>query len=138
MSGPHNSRKNKIDYSAVSTFQTRALRESMANFRAVLATICGQNEQFRVDPAHWLEDYALPGAKIRFGGAYTLNGPKSWVQRQAAALRPHSVDRVRRIQIDESMLRAPVLLFRQGERLKHTLPTEKVSLIRRPPIFCFH
>jgi len=88
----------KIDYSAVIPFKHGLFERAWANFRAgARADLRPAYEQFRVDQAHWLEDYALFRAlKIRFGGAYYLEWPAELVQRQAAAL-----DQVRSEQTDQ-------------------------------------
>ena len=63
--------QDKIDYSAVIPFKHGLFERAWANFSAgARADLRPAYEQFRVDQAHWLEDYALFRAlKIRFAGA---------------------------------------------------------------------
>src|SRR6266436_46737 len=126
--------QNKIDYSAVIPFKHGLFERAWANFSAgARADLRPAYEQFRVDQANWLEDYALFRAlKIRFGGAYYLEWPAELVQRQAAAL-----DQVRSEltgQIDQVCF-AQFLLFRQGERLKAHAHRKGLSLIGDLPFF---
>ena len=124
----------KIDYSAVIPFKHGLFERAWANFGAgARADLRPAYEQFRVDQANWLEDYALFRAlKIRFGGAYYLEWPAELVQRQAAAL-----DQVRSEQTDQidEVCFAQFLLFRQGERLKAHAHRKGLSLIGDLPFF---
>jgi 4-alpha-glucanotransferase len=126
--------QDRIDYDAVIPFKQELLKKVWANFTAgARADLRPAFEQFRSDQADWLEDYALfRTLKARFGGAYYLEWPRAFVQREAAAL-----DRVRHEAADqiEQLCFSQFLVFRQSDRLKQYAHAKGVSLIGDLPFF---
>jgi 4-alpha-glucanotransferase len=103
--------KTDVDYDAVIAFKDGLLQKVWANFRGgARRELKRDYEQFRVDQAHWLNDYALfRSLKARFAGASYLEWPAEFVWQSSAAMA-----RARRelaAQIDQVCL-AQFLLFR--------------------------
>jgi 4-alpha-glucanotransferase len=126
--------KVAVEYDTVSAFKHDLLQKVWANFSAGAGReIKHAYEQFRVDQAHWLNDYALFWSlKARYEGASYLEWPAELVRRNSA-----SVARARRelaSRIDQVCL-AQFLLFRQGQRLKEYARARGVQLIGDLPFF---
>jgi len=123
-----------VDYNTVIPFKQRLLETAWNHFRAgARADLRTAYEQFRVEQAHWLEDYALFRAlKARHQGAYYLEWPAELVQRERSALA-----RARRDLADpiDQVRWAQFLLFRQGVRLKEHAWTRGLRLIGDLPFF---
>jgi 4-alpha-glucanotransferase len=126
--------EHETDYDRVIPFKHQLLETAWARFKAgACSDLRPAYEQFCHDQAHWLNDYALFRAlKARFGGAYYLEWPAEFVQREPAAL-----DRARRELADDIGLACFVqfLLFRQGERLKAHAHSKGLKLIGYLPFF---
>jgi len=124
----------KVDYDVIIPFKYRILEEAWANFQAgARADLRVGYEQFCLDQAHWLNDYALFRAlKAKFGGAYYLEWPKEIIQRE-----PDALDRARRELADRVGLAcfAQFLLFRQADRLKAYANRKGIKLIGDLPFF---
>jgi 4-alpha-glucanotransferase len=126
--------KTAVEYDAVSAFKDKLLQTVWANFSARAGReLQRAYEQFRVDQAHWLNDYALfRSLKSKHQGVHYLQWPAELVGRDLAA-----VERARReleSEIDQSCL-AQFLLFRQGQRLKDYAREKGVQLIGDLPFF---
>jgi len=126
----------KIDYSAVIPFKHGLFERAWANFRAgARADLRPAYEQFRVDQAHWLEDYALFRAlKIRFGAHITLNGPQSWCS--AKQRRSTRFDPSRRIKSTKYASRS-FCCSAKANGLKAHAHRKGLSLIGDLPFFVF-
>jgi 4-alpha-glucanotransferase len=126
--------QNEVDYNAVIAFKQRLLEKALANFSAgARADLRSEYRQFLGEQAQWLEDYALFRAlKTKFNGAYYLEWPAEFVERDPAAL-----DRARHElagQIGQTCF-AQFLLFRQCQRLKSHANANGVRLIGDLPFF---
>ena len=126
--------QDQVDYNAVIAFKQRLLEKAWANFSAgARADLRAEYRQFLGEQAQWLEDYALFRAlKTKFNGAYYLEWPAEFVERDPAAL-----DRARRelaVQIGQTCF-AQFLLFRQCQRLKAHAHSNGVRLIGDLPFF---
>jgi 4-alpha-glucanotransferase len=126
--------QDEVDYKAVIAFKQRLLEKAWTNFIAgARADLRTEYQQFLGEQTQWLEDYALFRAlKTKFNGAYYLEWPAEFVERNPAAL-----DRARRElagQIGQICF-AQFLLFRQGQRLKAHAHSNGVRLIGDLPFF---
>lgn len=123
-----------VDYDSVVPFKHQLLEKAWANFRAgARPDLRGAFERFRIDQAHWLEDYALFRAlKAKYNGAYYLEWPADLVQRNAAALAQARRDLAS--QISEVSF-GQFLLLRQAERLREHAHAKGVRLIGDLPFF---
>jgi 4-alpha-glucanotransferase len=123
-----------IDYGAVIPFKHGLFDKAWSNFRAgARADLRPVFERFRNDQADWLEDYALFRVlKEKFNGAYYLEWPAEFVDRDPAAL-----DRARREMADQigEVCFVQFLLWRQGERLKTHARSKGVGIIGDLPFF---
>jgi 4-alpha-glucanotransferase len=130
----HTFSTKSIDYESVIPFKHRLLDTSWSHFRAgARPDLRPAYEQFCVDQARWLDDYALFRAlKIRHGGAYYLEWPVELIRRDPAAL-----DRARRELSDpiDQVRWSQFLLFRQGARLKEHATASGLRLIGDLPFF---
>jgi len=123
-----------VDFDGVRTFKYQLLATAWRNF----STGWGSDlrpafEQFGLDQAHWLDDYALFRVlKANYAGTSYLQWPDELLRRAPAAL-----DRVRRDLADEieRVRFAQFLLFRQGARLKAHARAKGVRLIGDLPFF---
>jgi 4-alpha-glucanotransferase len=126
--------QDEVDYKAVIAFKQRLLDKAWADFNAgTRADLSTEYRQFLGEQTQWLEDYALFRAlKTKFNGAYYLEWPVEFVERDPAAL-----DRARRElagQIGQTCF-AQFLLFRQAQRLKAHAHGNGVRLIGDLPFF---
>ena len=80
--------KNAVDYNAVIAFKYKLIERAWSSFSAMRRSgLRLDYDQFCLDQAHWLDDYALFRAlKARHGGAYYLDWPAEFVRREPAAL----------------------------------------------------
>ena len=124
----------EVDYPTVTRFKHRLLERAWSNFRAGAAEgLRPAFERFRLDQAHWLDDYALFRAlKIRHGGAHYLDWPEPLVRRDPAAL-----DAARRELADLIDLArfGQFLVVHQGDRLRDYARTRGVHFIGDLPFF---
>ena len=123
-----------VDYASVSPFKRRMLKKAWGNFRAgARPDLRLAYDQFCVDQAHWLDDYALFRAlRFKFSGAYYLEWPPELVERKAAALeqtRRELADPIAEVSFVQ------FLLFRQAERLKAYARHSGLMLIGDLPFF---
>jgi len=126
--------QDEVGYNAVIAFKQGLLEKAWTNFSAgVRADLRAAYQQFLGEQAQWLEDYALFRAlKTKFNGAYYLEWPAEFVERDPAAL-----DRAQRElagQIGQTCF-AQFLLFRQCQRLKAHAHANGVRLIGDLPFF---
>jgi 4-alpha-glucanotransferase len=130
----HSTAATLIDYDIVIPFKLHLLETAWNHFRAgARADLRPAYEQFRVEQAHWLEDYALFRAlKARHQGAYYLEWPAELVRRDRAALagaRRDLADQIDKVRF------AQFLVFRQGARLKEHARAKGLRLIGDMPFF---
>jgi 4-alpha-glucanotransferase len=91
------------------------------------------NDQFCVEQAHWLDDYALFRAlKARHGGVSYLEWPAELVYREPVAL---AEARRNLAELMGQVCFAQFLLFRQGKRLREHAHARGVRLIGDLPFF---
>ena len=130
----HSFPSTAIDYDAVIPFKHRLLETAWDHFRAgARPDLQPTYEQFCVEQAHWLEDYALFRAlKARHHGAYYLEWPAELVRRDPAALARARQDLVDPI---DQFRWAQFLLVRQGARLKERAGARGLRLIGDLPFF---
>jgi len=123
-----------IDYDAVIPFKHALLDRVWTHFNSGASRdLRSAFEEFRMDQAHWLEDYALFRAlKARYNGAYYLEWPLELVQRTSVALAQARRDLA--TQIDQICF-AQFVLFRQWARLKSYAHAKGVRLIGDLPFF---
>ncbi len=130
----HSFSQTEVDYDAVIPFKHQLLKTAWTNFHAGGdARLRPAFEQFCQDQSHWLNDYALFRAlKAKFSGAYYLDWPKEFVDREPAA-----IERARQELADQIGLIcfAQFLSFRQADRLKEHAHSKGVSLIGDLPFF---
>jgi 4-alpha-glucanotransferase len=126
--------KNAVDYDSVIPFKHKLLEKAWTNFRSLShSALRPEYDQFCLDQAHWLDDYALFRAlKTRHGGAYYLDWSSEFVRREPATLA-----RARRdlAELIEQVRFAQFLLFRQGKRLREYSRAAGVRLIGDLPFF---
>jgi 4-alpha-glucanotransferase len=126
--------KNAVDYDSVIPFKHKLLEKAWTNFRSLShSALRPEYDQFCLDQAHWLDDYALFRAlKTRHGGAYYLDWSSEFVRREPATLA-----RARRdlAELIEQVRLAQFLLFRQGKRLREYAHAAGVHLIGDLPFF---
>jgi 4-alpha-glucanotransferase len=123
-----------VDYELVSAFKERLIEKAWNRFRQLRSgDLLLEYEQFRLEQATWLEDYALFRAlKAKFGGAYYICWPAELVERRPTAL----ADAKRELKDEIDRFRfAQFLLFRQGEQLKAYAHSKGVTLIGDLPFF---
>ena len=90
-------------------------------------------DQFCIEQAHWLDDYALFRAlKAGHGGVCYLEWPEDLVQRQPAALAEARRDLA---ELTDRFCFTQFLLFRQGKRLREHARAKGVHLIGDLPFF---
>ena len=130
----HSLPKNAVDYNAVIPFKYKLLEKAWSSFSAMRRSALRLDyDQFCLDQAHWLDDYALFRAlKARHGGAYYLDWPAQFVRREPAALAGARRDLAELI---ERVRFAQFLLVRQGKRLKEYARARGVHLIGDLPFF---
>jgi 4-alpha-glucanotransferase len=126
--------KNAVDYNAVIAFKDKLIEKAWSSFSAMRGSALRLSyDQFCLDQAHWLDDYALFRAlKARHGGAYYLDWPAEFVRREPAALARERRDLAELI---EQVRFAQFLLFRQGKRLREYARAAGVHLIGDLPFF---
>ena len=127
-------RKNAVDYEVVIPFKHKLLEKAWATFSAIPRSALRLDyDQFCVEQAHWLDDYALFRAlKARHGGVCYLEWPAELVRREPASLAQARRDLAELI---EQFRFAQFLLFRQGKRLTEYARARGVHLIGDLPFF---
>ena len=123
-----------IDFEAVRQFKSGLLDTAWRNFRAGRRSdLRSAFEQFGLDHAHWLDDYALFRAlKARYAGASYLQWPEPLVRRVPAALESARRDLASEV---ERVRFAQFLWFRQAERLHAHAHAAGVRLLGDLPFF---
>jgi 4-alpha-glucanotransferase len=126
--------KTAVDYEPVKSFKHKLLEIAWRNFRAMShSALRPEYDQFCIEQAHWLDDYALFRAlKARLGGASYLDWPAQLLHRDAAALADARRDLAGLI---DQVCFAQFLLFRQGKRLREYARAKGVHLIGDLPFF---
>ncbi len=126
--------ENEVDYRRAIPFKHQLLQTAWARFRAGALSDLGRlYEQFCIEQAHWLEDYALFRAlKAKFNGAYYLEWPKELVEREPAAL-----DQIRLELADQIGLARFVqfVSYGQAERMQAHAQRRGLKLIGDLPFF---
>jgi 4-alpha-glucanotransferase len=126
--------QDEVVYKAVIIFKQRLLEKAWTNFSAgARADLRSEYQQFLGEQSQWLEDYALFRVlKTKFNGAYYLEWPAEFLERDRAAL--ERAGRELAGQIGQTCF-AQFLLFRQGQRLKAHAHGNGVCLIGDLPFF---
>ena len=127
-------RQDAVDYDVVISFKQKLFEKAWAAFRAAPRSALHLDyDQFCIEQAHWLDDYALFRAlKAGHGNVCYLEWSAELVCREPVALAQarrdlaEPVDRVRFVQF---------LLFRQGKRLREHALAKGVHLIGDLPFF---
>lgn len=127
-------RESCVDFEAVSQFKDGLLQTVWNNFHVRSGRhLRREYEQFQLDNASWLDDYALFRAiKTKFNEVSYLEWPIELVQRTPEALA--NARRELAGQIDRVRL-AQFLIFRQGARLKDYARSQGVRIIGDLPFF---
>jgi 4-alpha-glucanotransferase len=126
--------KNAVDYDVVIPFKHKLFEKAWNTFCAMPRSALRLDyDQFCVEQAHWLDDYALFRAlKARHGGVSYLEWPEALVYREPVALaeaRRNLADLIGQVCF------AQFLLFRQGKRLTEHAHDKGVHLIGDMPFF---
>jgi 4-alpha-glucanotransferase len=126
--------KSAVDYDVVIPFKHKLLEKVWANFRSMWRSPLRLDyDQFCIEQAHWLDDYALFRAlKVRHGGVCYLEWPAELVRRESAALAQARRDLAEPI---GQVRFAQFLLFHQGKRLREYARARGVHLIGDLPFF---
>jgi 4-alpha-glucanotransferase len=126
--------KNVVDYDVVIPFKHRLFEKAWITFRAMPHSALRLDyDQFCIEQAHWLDDYALFRAlKAGHGGVCYLEWPEDLVQRQPAALAEARRDLA---ELTDRFCFTQFLLFRQGKRLREHARAKGVHLIGDLPFF---
>jgi 4-alpha-glucanotransferase len=123
-----------IDFDAVRQFKSGLVDTAWRSFRAgQRSDLRAAFEQFGLDHAHWLDDYALFRAlQARHAGASYLQWPEPLVRRVPAALESARRDLASEV---ERVRFAQFLWFRQAERLHAHAHAAGVRLLGDLPFF---
>jgi 4-alpha-glucanotransferase len=126
--------KNAVDYDVVIPFKRQLFEKAWTTFGAMPRSALRLDyDQFCVEQAHWLDDYALFRAlKARHGSASYLEWPAELVRREPASLAHARRDLAELI---GQFRFAQFLLFRQGKRLRDHARARGVHLIGDLPFF---
>jgi 4-alpha-glucanotransferase len=126
--------KNAVDYDVVIPFKHQLLEKAWTTFRAMPSSALRlEYDQFCIEQAHWLDDYALFRAlKARHGGVSYLEWPAELVRREPATLAQARHDLAGPV---DQFRFAQFLLFRQGKRLRDHARARGVHLIGDLPFF---
>lgn len=123
-----------VDFEAVREFKSGLIETAWWNFRAGRRSdLRARFEQFGLDHAHWLNDYALFRAlHAKYAGKSYLQWPEPLVRRMPAALaaaRRSLASEVERVRFEQ------FLWFRQAERLHAHARATGVRLLGDLPFF---
>ena len=123
-----------VDFEAVRQFKLGLVDTAWRNFRAGRRSdLRDAFEQFGLEHAHWLDDYALFRVlQARYAGARYLQWPESLVRRVPAALESARRDLASEV---ERVRFAQFLWFRQAERLHAHARATGVRLLGDLPFF---
>lgn len=123
-----------VDYDSVIKFKDQLLETVWTSFKATARhRLKPEFEQFCLEQANWLDDYALFEAlRASHGGVPYLNWSRELVQRTPDAMK--SARRILADQIKKISL-AQFLVFRQGQRMKEHSRHRGVQLIGDLPFF---
>jgi 4-alpha-glucanotransferase len=126
--------KNAVDYDVVIPFKHQLLEKAWSTFRAMPRSALRLDyDQFCVEQAHWLDDYALFRAlKARHADVCYLEWPEKLVRREPATLAQARRDLAGPV---DQFRFAQFLLFRQGKRLRDHARAAGVHLIGDLPFF---
>ena len=127
-------RQNAVDYEDVIPFKYKLFKKAWSAFKASpRSALHSDYDEFCMEQAHWLDDYALFRAlKARHGGVCYLEWPVELVCREPVALADARRDLAEPI---EQVRFAQFLLFRQGRRLREHARARGVHLIGDLPFF---
>ncbi len=126
--------KEAVDYDVVIPFKHKLFEKAWSTFSAAPRSALRLDyDQFCVEQAHWLDDYALFRAlKARHGGVSYLEWPAALVCREPMALaeaRRNLGELIGQVRF------AQFLLFRQGKRLREHARARGLHLIGDLPFF---
>ncbi|HYX47978.1 MAG TPA: 4-alpha-glucanotransferase [Sphingomicrobium sp.] len=130
----HSFPAHTVDYDQIVRFKHRLLEVAWSNFNAgARPDLQAPYESFRLENAHWLDDYATFRAlKAKYDGSYYLEWPSELVQRRPSVLA--QTHRELAPQIDQVCF-AQFLLFRQADQLKQYGRNKGIRLIGDLPFF---
>jgi 4-alpha-glucanotransferase len=125
--------KDAVDYEVVIPFKHKLFEKAWNTFSAMPRSALRLDyDQFCVEQAHWLDDYALFRAlKARHGGVSYLEWPAELVYREPVAL----AEARRNLAELIGQVCFPQFLFRQGKRLTECAHARGVHLIGDLPFF---
>ncbi len=123
-----------VDYASAIPYKEELLDKAWSRFQRVRrGDLRREYDEFRLEQASWVDDYALFRAlKARFGGACYVEWPAEFAERHQSALaeaRRELEDEIDRVRF------AQFLLSRQGERLKEYAHSKGVALVGDLPFF---
>jgi 4-alpha-glucanotransferase len=123
-----------VDFNAVTIFKRGLIGTAWNNFRGgARSDLRDAYENFLLDQARWLDDYALFRAlKTRNNGAYYVEWPSDLVHRKPSAL-AHARKELKD-EIDQIAF-AQFLFFRQAGRLKDYARSKGLRIIGDLPFF---
>lgn len=126
--------QDAVEYDVVIPFKHKLLEIAWKNFKSGAGKeLLPEYQEFCLQQAHWLEDYALFRAlKDEFGGAYFVEWPQELVRREPAALEKARCKLATKV---DQYRFAQFLLFRQGAALKQYAQSKGVRLIGDLPFF---
>ena len=126
--------KDAVDYDVVIPFKHQLFEKAWNTFSAMPRSALRLDyDQFCVEQAHWLEDYALFRAlKAKHGGVSYLEWPAALVYREPVAL---AEARRNLAELIGQVCFAQFLLFRQGKRLTGHAHASGIHLIGDLPFF---
>ena len=126
--------KDAVDYDVVIPFKHKLFEKAWNTFGAMPRSALRLDyDQFCVEQAHWLDDYALFRAlKARHGGVSYLEWPAALVCREPMAL---AQARRNLAELIGQVCFTQFLLFRQGKRLTEHAHAKGVHLIGDLPFF---
>jgi 4-alpha-glucanotransferase len=126
--------KDGVDYQLVIPFKHKLFEKAWTTFSATPRSALRLDyDQFCIEQAHWLDDYALFQAlKVSHGGVCYLEWPDEFVRREQMALAQARRDLAETI---ERVRFAQFLLSRQAKRLREYARAKGIHLIGDLPFF---
>jgi 4-alpha-glucanotransferase len=126
--------RDAVDYDAVTRFKRCVVETTWDRFRrGTRNDLRPAYEQFLINQAHWISDYALFRAlKARYNGSYYVEWPSDLVHRVPSAMA--QARRELMVEIDKVCF-AQFLLSRQARQLKEYARTKGLRILGDLPFF---